>query len=146
MLQALDCSHSKPEMCEGAEFLGAWGSSRAVPEVPQAEEPRLEQCWSMNARARGNTDLAGGVDISPQAISDLEHKGGDSLCHFFPEPPASPLLMGRSGRFSNSHSFTGMVSLFAWKSSKTDFIKAVETTMSELLSFSAEVCFSLFFL
>lgn len=128
---------------EGAQFLGAWESTSVVSEEP----PGREQCWSVNCREPvGNTALAGGADIAPQAVFDLKYKGGESMCHIFPEPSASPLLMGRSGRFSNSHSFTGTVSLSTWKSSKTDFIKPVETTISELLSFSAEVCFGLFFL
>lgn len=57
------------------------------------------------------------------------------MCHIPPEPSVSPLLMGRSGRFSNSHSFTGMVSLSTQADFKTYLVKPMETTTSELFLF-----------
>lgn len=96
--------------------------------------------------AAGTTVLDAGADIVPKAIFDLKYKGEEStMCRISPEPSVSPLLMGRSDRFSNSHSFTGMVSLSTWENSQTDLDKPLETTISELL-FISEICFGFFFL
>lgn len=94
----------------------------------------------------GTTGPAGGADIAPKAIFDLKYKGEEStMCSISPEPSVSPLLMGRSDGFSNSHSFTGMVSLSTWEDFKTDLDKPMETTISNIF-IPAEVGFGFFFL
>lgn len=88
-----------------------------------AEEPLgLKQKWSINClEATGTRGLAEGADIVLKAIFDLKYKEEErTLCHISPKPSVSPLLMGRSDRSSNSHSFTGMVSLSTRQNFKND--------------------------
>lgn len=89
--------------------------------------------------------LAVGADIESKAIFDLKYKGEEStMCRISPEPSVSPLLMGRSGRFSDSHSFTGMVSLSTREDFKTDLVKPMETSISESFLFQQKFAFASF--
>lgn len=95
--------------------------------------------------AAGTTGLAVGADMVLKAIFDLKYKGEEStMCHISPEPSVSPLLMGRSDRFSKSHSFTDMVSLSTQEGFKTDLVKPMETAISELFLFHQNVIFGFF--
>lgn len=118
MLQALDYSYSKAEMCGGLGRSGVpWclGCHQGCDQSTCNAEESLgwEQRWSVSCwQPVGNMGLAEGADITAQEFLTWSAKEGRaSMWHIFPEPSASPFWMGRSGRFSNQHSFTGVVSL-----------------------------------